>query len=164
MRKINIQISLSETIEYSRSFILTPDSNLTEEEIVELYKHVLNKVNKKLENKQITKQIQTIVRPYNIVFKIDGVKYRLEHFKDALILIFKYIVDNDLIKQQPQLKFGKNRIIYDTKSFSLQYKHYVYKGYYLDQYFTRQRMIKVINLIIKTFKLENKIKIKNWPK
>ena len=164
MKKINIQISLSETIEYSRSFILTPDSNLTEKEIVELYKHVLNKVNKKLENKQITKQIQTIVRPYNIVFKIDGVKYRLEHFKDALILIFKYIVDNDLIKQQPQLKFGKNRIIYDTKPFSLQYKHYVYKDYYLDQYFTRQRMIKIINLIIKTFKLENKIKIKNWPK
>jgi len=162
MTKFNIQFSVDNTIEYTKSFKIHKDVN--DVEIKELYMLLLKRLNEKMIEQQFVKPMQTIIRPTNVKIKIDKNTYKISRFRDALKRVFEYIVDNNYVEKHTTLYITKNEILYSNKNFDLRYKRYCYKGYYLNQYFTRTRMLKVINLLIDTFELQKNIKIKNWPK
>jgi hypothetical protein len=171
MTKFNIQFTVNNNIKYVQSFKDIDTSELTPEEISELCQNLFKKIVNRLEEKNSVKKITTIIKPTSIKMFIENKPIKIHKFIDALLEVFKYLVDNNYINNEHnELKHNKkskhyifsdhNWLVKDNEKYRVQ----EYKGYYIFTNLSRWRIYLNASYLIKYFKLNKKIKIYNWPK
>jgi len=170
MTKFNIQFSVDNELEFTKTFKTLNESELSSEEITELCKNLLVKLINKLEEKKVVEKTLTVLKPTNVIFKIDNVEYKLKTFTDAIKYVFEYLIDNDYINDEHD-KFMflnmQNKILYckeeDSHNYRIRRKH-IYKGFVLE---AEHKIITVyanIMLLINYFNIQDKLEVTNWPK
>jgi len=170
MSKFNVQLTVNNKIDYTQTFRDLDTSELTENEIADVFKNTFNLLIKKLEEKNQIKKVQTIIKPNSVKFFIENKEIKIKGFIDVLIETFKYLVDNKYINEnKPSLKLkesNKNYIYNNYNWFTKkdhQWRALEYKGYYLyinlDRWHIHSYTIKLIDY----FNVKSKIKIYNYP-